>query len=449
MKTWLGLFLVVLTLGSVPLSAETPQRVLWVPLQGTVELGLAPFIVRAIEQAESGSYSALVLDVDTFGGRVDAAVTIRDALLNTKIPTVAWVNKRAISAGALISLACQKIYFSPGSTMGAATPIQMSSDGKAQSVENKMVSYFRAEMGATAEKNGKSRTIAEAMVLATEDIKGLVQKGDVLTLTDITAAQFKMSDGTATSRDDVLKMMGMENAQVVEFEINWAERIVRFLTEPTVSGLLMSAGILGIILELQAPGFGLPGILGIACLALFFLAKWIVFLAGWEEIILMGLGITLIALELLVLPGKFIFGLLGVALTVGALLMAGISPRVPFDWSMPDVQAHMNGVALAFIIAFVGMIVGYILMARNPRRLPLVSSYTLDRSQGYSSFDDHQSLVGKLGLLKSDLRPSGKALIEGKVWDVVSDSEFLKNGAPIQVVSVEGGRIVVQEVKGA
>ncbi len=437
----------VLVFALVSNSLSAQEKILWVPLQGTVELGLSPYITRAVKYAEDNQFDAIVLDVETFGGRVDAAVVIRDALLNTKLLTVAWVNKRAISAGALISLACKKVFFSPGSTMGAATPIQMNPQGGAQPVENKFVSYFRAELGATAERNGRDRKVAEAMVKATEEIKGLVAKDDVLTLTDVTAKTVGFSDGTIADKNELLKTLGFKDPTIEEFKINWAERIVRFLTDPTVSGVLMTVGVLGVFLELQAPGFGLPGIVGITCFAIYFSAKFLVHLAGWEEVLLLILGIILLAVEFLFLPGTLIAGILGAACMIAALVMTGISPKIPLDWNAPEIQNHLMGVGIAMVAMILGLLLAAYLMVRNPKKTALVMSESLDRDKGFVSASDLSFLQDKVGTALTDLHPSGKCQFDQSSYEVISSGSYIRRDAHVRVLSVEGSKIVVEEFR--
>lgn len=437
--------LVLLTLNvsnAEPLNA--PSRVLWIPVHGTIELGLAPYIQRAIQYAEDKKFDYLILDIDTFGGRVDAAVMIRDALIDAKVPTAAWVHKRAISAGALISLACKKVFFSPASTMGAATPIQLGDDG-AKPVEEKFVSYFRAEMGATAERHGRDKKIAEAMVRADSEMKGFVKKGEVLTLTDKSAAQLKFGDGTAETSEEVLKSLKLEGAKIENLEINWAEKIVRLVTDPTISSTLMTIGTLGMIIEFQIPGFGLPGIISIIAYGLFFFGKFIVNLAGWEEVILFTLGILLLATELILIPGKMIPGILGMIFIFTALFLAGISPKVPFDWSFPEVQTHITNLSVVFILTLVGLILAYWWISKNPSRSPLVLQTELATSDGYSSNENFTHLVGKTGVATSTLKPSGKANIDGSLVEVITDGEFIEEGSTIVVNHIEGRRIVVKQ----
>lgn len=436
------LFLFVI-LGS-PLFPALAQKVLWVPMEGTVELGLAPYIQRAVETANRENYELLVLEIDTFGGRVDAAVTIRDALLDSKVKTLAWINKRAISAGALISLACNSIYFSPGGTMGAATPIQMGSESP-QSVSKKYISYFKSEMGATAEQNNWPKDIAEAMVQSEKSIPGLVEKGEVLTLTSESALKWKMSNGTAASRDELLRSLNLDSAQVDIFKINWAERLVRFLTEPTVSGLLMSGGILGIILEFQTPGFGLPGILGITCFALFFFGKFLVHLAGWEEVLLLLVGIGLVILEFFVLPGSFFFGTLGFICIFVSLFLAGISPKVPFDLGFPSVTEHVNSLAIAFVSFILGLGILYWTITRFPRKAPLILDESLkDTGQPQALHDQRKQLLGKTGVAMTSLMPSGKIEIDHQIYDAISSAGFIEAGTQIEVTEIDELRIIVR-----
>ncbi len=426
------------------LSGDTPNpKVLWVKVDGTVELGLAPYIQRAIKTAEEKKMERLVLEIETFGGRVDAAVVIRDALLSSKVKTVAWVNHRAISAGALIALACDEIYFSPGSTMGAATPIQMDGEG-AKDAGKKFVSYFRAEMGSTASAKNRDKKIAEAMVLAAEDIPGLIKAGDVLTLNDKNALETKISNGTVNNRDEFLSKISATTAEIENFEINWAETIVRFLTDPVVSGLLMSLGVLGIIFEIQSPGFGLPGILGIVSFALFFFGKFLVHLAGWEEVLLLIAGFVLIIVELFIFTGTFIFGILGFGCVLAALFLAGVSEHVPIDLDMPEIASHLRGLSFAFVAACLALIGLWVFISRNPSKAPLVLRTQLSKSSPGPKDHSSELAVGQLGTATSDLRPSGKAAFGEQVFDVETDGEYLARGAHIRITKIEGLRILVK-----
>ncbi|MGH7315477.1 MAG: NfeD family protein, partial [Candidatus Rokuibacteriota bacterium] len=227
-----------------------------VPVEGIIDLGLAPFVQRVLDEAAGAGAGAVILEINTFGGRVDAAVLIRDALLRTRVRTVAFVNKRAISAGALISLAATTIVMAEGGTIGAATPVEMGQPGgPAQPVAEKTVSYVRKEFRATAESRGRPPLLAEAMVDADVEIRGVIAKGKLLTLTTEEALKHKLADFRADGVEAVLERMGLAGAEVRHASPTWAETVLRFLTHPVVSSLLMTIAIFGIIVELRTPGF--------------------------------------------------------------------------------------------------------------------------------------------------------------------------------------------------
>src|SRR5215831_6033727 len=232
--------------------AQRPSPVIYIaPIEGIIDLGLAPFVQRVLKQATDEGAAAVILEINTFGGRLDAAVVIRDSLLNARVRTVAFVNKRAISAGALISLATETIAMADGGTIGAAMPVQIGPAGApAQPLEEKTVSYVRTEFRATAESRRRPPLIAEAMVDPDVEIPGLIEKGKLLTLTTEEALQHKIADFRADTIEQVLKELALEGSEVRRATPNWAEYLVRFLTHPLVSSLLITLGMLVIILDM-------------------------------------------------------------------------------------------------------------------------------------------------------------------------------------------------------
>ena len=438
--TGLGL-LVLLASGRVVLTGQTPV-VYVAPIEGMIDLGLAPFVQRVLSEATKEGARAVILEINTFGGRVDAAVLIRDALLNARVPTVAFINKRAISAGALISLAAEKIFMANGGTIGAATPVQMGQPGApAQPVEEKTVSYVRKEFRATAEARKRPPLIAEAMVDVDVEIPGLIEKGKLLTLTTEEALKHKVADFRAENLESVLEQLGLAGAQVRRVSPNWAEGLVRFLTNPIVSSLLMTVGMLGIFLEIRTPGFGVPGALGIASLALFFWGHWLVQLAGWEEMLLVASGFALLVLEIFVIPG---FGLAGV-LGIGALL-AGLSLSLIGGGATWEFAAlAMGRVLISVLLALAASLLLLRFLPRLPFGRQLILETGLAAGEGYASAPESDNRwLGKNGSALSPLRPAGIAVIDGERVDVVSDGEFIDAGMPIVVTRVDGNRIVVR-----
>jgi membrane-bound serine protease (ClpP class) len=375
---------------------------------------------------------------------VDAAVQIRDALLNSKVRTVAFVNKRAISAGALISLAAENLVMAGGGTIGAATPVQMGQPGAAaQPVEEKTVSYVRKEFRATAESRKRPPLLAEAMVDADVEIPGVIEKGKLLTLTTEEALKHKFADFRADTLKGALELLGLGGAEVRRASPNWAEHLVRFLTHPVVSSLLMTIGMLGIILGVRTGGFGVAAGVGIASLSLFFWGHWLVQLAGWEELLLAGIGVILLAAEIFVIPGFGIAGVLGIIAILAGLILSlvGAGDRSEI------ILIAAGRVIFSLLIALIASLVLLRFLPRLPFGRRLVLEAGLGAGQEYGSApDSDRRWLGKKGRASSMLRPAGIAEIEGERVDVVSEGELIDAGQFVEVTHVDGNRIVVRQV---
>lgn len=411
-------------------------------VSGMIDLGLAPYIERVLKEAHEAGASAVVLDINTFGGRVDGAVQIRDALLAAKVPTIAFVNPRAISAGALISLAAGKIVMAKAGTLGAAAPVQGAQPGgEPKSAGEKTISYVRKEFRTTAEIRGRDPLIAEAMVDVDVAIDGLIEKGKLLTLTTNEALQRGIADASADSVEAALAVMGFDNAEIRRTAANWAEWLVRWLTHPVVSSLLLTVAMVGVIVELRTPGFGVPGGIGLLSLGLFFWGHWIVALAGWEELILVAAGIVLLALELFVVPGFGVVGLLGIAGLVAGLVLSLVGGGSSSEFLIEALTRVLAAVAFALLLS--------LLLLRYLPRLPigrsLILETRLDARGGYASPPERENRwVGRTGRTLTPLRPAGIVEIDGERLDVVSTGDAVEAGRHVKVVRVDGNRIVVR-----
>jgi membrane-bound serine protease (ClpP class) len=413
-----------------------------VPVDGVIDLGLAPFLTRVLREAQAAGAAAVLLDINTFGGRVDAAVAMRDALVNAPVRTIAFINPRAISAGALIALATETIVMADGGTIGAATPVVGSGGGQPQVADEKSVSYVRKEFGATAERRGRPPQFAEAMVDADVQIAGVVDKGKLLTLTTSEALTHKIANFSADTLEEALVVTGLPGAEVRRASQTWAETLVRFLTNPVVSSLLMTVGLLGLLVEIRTPGFALPGALGLLSLGLFFWGHWIVQLAGWEELMLVGAGVILLGLEVFVLPGFGVAGIAGIiALAAGlgmTLVGAGATASV--------ILGAFGRVAISILLALAGGLLLLRLLPQLPFGRRLVLDAEIGADQGYTSPPASDRLhLGRAGVALSPLRPAGVAEIDGSRVDVVSEGGFVGAGAAIEVTRVDGNRVVVRE----
>jgi membrane-bound serine protease (ClpP class) len=420
-------------------SAQSTPLVYRVPVTGVIEQGLAPFIERSLMEAAAAGARAVILDVDTPGGRIDSAERIIDALRDADVPVYAFVNRRAFSAGAMVSLAAEQIYMMPGSVIGAATPV----DGSGTKASEKVVSAMRSEMRALAEERGLDPRVAEAMVDEQLDVPGVKPAGKLLTLTTAEAASFKYAVPVERF-EDVLTQIGASGAEVHTMSVNWAEQLVRFLTHPAVAPLLLSLGFLGIIFEIKAPGFGLPGLIGLTALAAFFGSHLLLGLAGWGDVLIFGAGVVLLALEVFVIPGFGIAGLLGLGAMVGGLFltMLGGYPTAP------DL-AQVSGVIATSLLAVV--VVAWALLRRMPRSQRLAErgiflTRQTSRESGYTTQEQRPELVGVEGVALTDLRPTGVGKFGEEHVDVVSDSGWVSQGTPIKILSSEGYRHVVRPV---
>ncbi len=430
-------------------AAGADKSVVIIEVHDIIDMGLSAHIERVIESNPQAT--ALILDINTPGGRVDAATLIRDAVMGApkSMRTVAFINPRAISAGAFISFACDLIFIADGGSMGAATPISLGGGGEAQPVAEKMVSYFRAEMATTARAKGRRGDIAEAMVDAEVSIEGITQAGKLLTLDTAGALRWTIADAKANSLDEVLELLALGGAKRINATMNWGEKLARILTHPILSGILMSVGVLGILIELYQPGFGLPGIVGITCLVVFFTGHLVVNLAGWEEVLLFILGVGLLAVEIFVTPGFGVLGAAGALAILVSLVLAMVSMPLDVSFSTGNLASSTLRVLLSLGIAVVLFFVAFAFLPRSRifrSALVLETAITATASGGREGEAIRQVLdSGETGIAESFLRPAGIAKFGDKRIDVVSEGDFIEQGTEIVIVRVSGNRVVVKK----
>ena len=334
-KLWIFILCVIF---SITLADNHNTKVYVVPIQSTIDLGIPAFVNRAIDTAEKNDAKLIIFDIETFGGRVDAATQVKDAISGTDIQTIAFINRRAISAGSLISLSCDKIYMTSGATIGATSVVDMSGEKQAE----KSQSYMREEMAATAEQSGKNTTIARGMVdeelsfeylvvdgdsMKVDDIEGR-KEGKLITLTTELALKYKIADGTSESIEDILLDLSIENYDIITLDENWSEDLVRILTDPVVSSLLTTFGTIGIISELYSAGWGIGGTIGIICLTLALGAGYLTKLASATDLLIIFSGLTLLIVEFVAIPGFGVFGIVGLVILFYGLYLLLI-PDVP------------------------------------------------------------------------------------------------------------------------
>lgn len=416
---------------SLVFSAGKGKTVTFIPVEHEVERGLEAFLDRSIHKAEKDGTDHIVLEIYTPGGRVDAALHIAKVMRDSDVPITAYVVKNAFSAGAYIALNADQIVMKPSTTIGSAAVI----DSQGNTAGQKAESAWKAEMLAAAELNERTPVYAEAMVDPDVEIPELgVEKGELLTLTASEALKVGYAEKIAEDRQELLAHLNLEDAKILESNPTFADKIARFVTNPVVVPILLSLGSLGLVLELYTPGFGIAGSIGALSLLLFFYGHMIAGLAGWEAIILFGVGLTLLILELF-LPGGII-GILGVLAVLTGLIMAGGS---------------LTGILIAIAIAIVVTIIGSYFFLRSfgyngsLKKLVLFDSTSSDK--GYLSHNERKDLTGRIGVTATTLRPSGSLRLDDEFIDVVTEGSYIEKGTPVKIIKASGGRVVVREIE--
>jgi len=408
---------------------------------GMIDPGITAFVERAVQDANEAGADAIVFEIDTFGGRVDAATVISDAIIDAEPLTIAFINKRAISAGALISLACDKIVMVKGGEIGAVTPVT----GGGTKAEDKIVSVMRAQMRANAEAKGRDAEIAEAMVDEKINIPGFSEVvGQPATLTTEEALHYGMADETAQTLREVLRIYDLEGAEIVEVDINWAEQVVRLLTHPVVTSILLSVAVFGLIAEVRTPGWGLGGSMALIALVLFFGSHLVVHLAEWDELLLFVVGLVLLIVEVAIIPGFGFVGVVGVVCMVASLLLTRL-PSYDF-WSLDQISSIVGQLALSMIIGIVGSAILLRALPKFALFNRLILSSDTRASEGYVSAptDQDETMVGAVGVALSELRPVGVGMFDGRRVDIIAEGEFIEENTAVKVIEARGSRVVVR-----
>lgn len=470
---------IILLFVAVFFGASLGKTAAWITLEGDVDPGMYDYAARAIGEAVQKNPDYIVFEINTFGGRLDAAFDIVDTIMGVKnSKTVAFVSKKAISAGALIALSNKELYMLPGTTIGDCAPIVQNSDGTPQIVGEKIQSPLRAKFRNLAQKNGYPELLSMAMVspdLAVYELKHkdstiaveaskyakwskadkdfwgapkvLVDSGELLTMTDEEAVALKFSDGTPESRAAFEKMLGIESSQ--EIEITTGEKIARFIAG--ISGILLILGFGALYLEFKTPGFGMFGIAGIILIAVVFLGQYANHIESYLPIVLLILGAALFAVEILVIPGTFICGILGI-------LCMGIAVILAFDFSsLPSFIPGADSTGAASILPVILYVTACALLAVI---LPILASRYLlpllperfspmlktDLESAKSPTENIVNIhVGEKGRAETPLRPVGHARFGEKSLDVQTKGEMINAGETVCVTEIADGRIWVEK----
>lgn len=431
-KSWkhIGVFAVAVLLAVLAVKpAWAADEVYRAKLDGEISDYMVNYMERAYAEAEESGADAVLLELDTYGGYVTAAVSVKQLIMDAQIPTYCYINDKAISAGSLIALSCDKIVMKQGGSIGAAEPRQ--GDEKA---DEKVVSFWTAQLAAAAEANGRDVDMARAMSDSSVVIEGLSEEGKLLTLTSAEALEYRMVDAVAESDADALYLLGLSDGSVVDVEYTYQEKGAMVLGNSVVSTVLLSVGIGSLVLEVFFAGVGIFATIGVAALALYFIGALLVSYTAWIAVALAFAGLVLLIMEIFVIPGFGICGVLGIASIVGAVICAA-----------PSLSVAMIQLGIALLAAVVLVIIS--LKCGRTRRVwsKLILREATTTEGGYVSQPGGiNALVGKSGVALTDLRPSGAALLDDKRTDVLSEGGFIKRGTMVTVIRVEGSSVVVR-----
>lgn len=388
----------------------------------------------------------MVLELNTYGGLLQSADSMRSALLAAPMTTIAWIHPNAASAGALISLACDSIYMAPGATFGAATVVNQAGEP----APPKYQSYMRGLMRATALAKGRDPAIAEKMVEPELALEGISPAGEVITFTDTEARQHGYSNGTVATFEGVLEAAGLQNLPVHQHENTWVEAVIQFLIHPAVASFLTMLILMGLFMELKSPGLGFPGLVAATAAALYFAPHYLEGMVTWLELILFFGGILCLILEIFIIPGFGVAGILGIVGVVGGLVLAVLN-NDGFNFELVDRSTVLYHLSMTLLLAVVALLAVFWLgrsyfQNRRGQANPIVDFTTLRNPEDAPEL---LALVGHTAVAATDLRPSGYILHGDGRYPAESDSRWIPQGQTVRVLRIQNGTAIVNEAPQA
>ena len=479
-------------------SAQDDALVHIVNIRNQIGSGISVYISNGIERAEEANADAIIFDVDTPGGRVDSAVKIMGAIQDTEVPTIAYVNRQAISAGAMISIACDQIVMASGGTIGDSAPVSIQGEEageKAVSFIRKTIDQPRNDKGTisisqslwltrngylsdwqTAKSYRSGLTLMKKRGKTGEEMEVISAEGELLTLTTDQALEYGFAHGRADTIDELLAMYriveidgvrkalteeaiaqkqeelgtasiqfikSLEGAATDEAMVSLADRIVIFLTSPLISSLLLSLGMLGLWIEIQSPGFGLPGMLGLLCLGIFFGGHMLSQIDAQWAALAFVLGLGLIVVEVFILPGFGIAGISGIILMFGGIFYVFKSAY--------QFETAILAFSSVIVLTAIGVIAAFYLFPKTRAWKHFALATEMSSDIGYHSAgdEDFQSYIGQTGTAITPLRPAGAIRLAGKRVDVLTAGDFIPSETPVKVIEVEGSKVFVEALDEA
>lgn len=424
------------------LNAQT-KKVFLMEIKAPIDPRTNRYTKLAIESAKEKKADLIIVEMNTYGGAVTDADEIRQRFLDLEIPIYVFINKNAASAGALISIACDSIYMTEGANIGAATVVNGDDGAKAP---DKYQSYMRSMMRSTAEAKGRDPKIAEAMVDENLEVDSVSDAGQVITFTTSEAIKNGFCDAQLESVEDVLRRVGAKEYDLIKYEEDWAEDVIQFFLNPAISGILILIMMGGIYFELQSPGIGFPIAAAFLASLLYFTPHYMHGLAENWEILLFFAGVVLIGLEVFVIPGFGIAGVVGILSVFISLFLVMIN-NVSFDFTYVD-SSEINKALVVIAFAMIGAMgfsyFGAKLFMNSKAFSRIALSNTMSKEDGYVS-NSGDDLIGQKGVAYSVLRPSGKIMIDNKLHDAETRGSYLEKGTKIEVIGSDTSSLVVKK----
>lgn len=420
------------------------KQVMVMDIKDEIDPRMLRYVKLAFAHAQKINADYIIIDMDTYGGVLTDAKEIVDIVMDAKKPVWVFINSDAASAGALISIACDSIYMSPGASIGAATVVE--GDGK--QAPDKYQSYMRSIMRSTAEENHRDPRIAEGMVDERVVIDSIKQAGKVITFTTTEAVEHGYCEAKVESVEEILKRNKVDNYELHHFQLGATEKIIAFFLNPFISGILILVILGGIYFELQTPGIGFPLFAAITALVLYLVPYYLNGLAEYWEIIALFVGLLLIAAEVFIIPGFGIAGVAGIGLTLLSLVLIMLNNDF-FNFEF----VPLGDIVQAAFVAVAGLTGGFLLLIfAGPKLLDskafqrLALNDAQNSSEGYTVNANSQSMLKKKGIAHTVLRPSGKILLDGEVFDAFTRGEFIEKGEAVEVIGTEGVTLRVKKI---
>ncbi|GAA4835336.1 NfeD family protein [Algivirga pacifica] len=437
-------FLVLLLPFTVMGQEDTLTKVMVLEIKGPIDPRMSRYVELGLKEADKQKAEVILVDMDTYGGTVDDADKIRTMLLQVTQPTYVLIDKNAASAGALIALACDSIYMASGANIGAATVV----NGQQQAMPDKYQSYMRSMMRSTAEANGRDPKIAEAMVDESLEVEGISDAGKVLTFTTQEAMQFGFCEGQQESLKGVLTQLDIPSYELTTYHLTVAERVIAFFMNPLISGVLILVILGGIYFELQTPGVGFPIAAAILAAIFYFTPYYLNGLAANWEIILFFVGLLLLALEAFVIPGFGVAGVSGLICTIGGLVLVMLNNDW-LDFTFVSSERIVEAIVVAmsgFVFSVAGAIALGSRLLTSPMFKRIALEQTFSKEEGYTSDFLYEHHIGSVGVAHTVLRPSGKVMINGDLYDAFTRGGYIDKGEKVEVVEQTGAALKVQKL---